>query len=45
MNDIKLYAKSEKELETLIQAERKYCQDIATEFAIEKFAIQIRSWK
>ena len=33
MDDIKLFAKNEKELETLIYAVRIYCQDIGTEFA------------
>ena len=36
MADIKLFAKNEKELETLIRAVRIYSQDIAMEFGIEK---------
>ena len=36
MDDIKLFAKNEKELETLIQAVRIYSQDIGMEFGIEK---------
>ena len=36
MDDIKLFAKNEKELETLIQAVRMYSQDIGTKFGIEK---------
>ena len=36
MNDIKLFAKNEKELETLIQNARIYSQDIGMEFGIEK---------
>ena len=35
MDDIKQFAKGEKELETQIQAERIYCQDIRMEFAIK----------
>ena len=41
MDDIKLFAKKEKELETLIQAARIYSQDIGMEFGIEKCAILI----
>ena len=41
MDDIKLFAKNEKELETLIQAVRIYCQDIGLEFGIEKCAMLI----
>ena len=36
MDDIKLFAKNEKELETLFQAGRIYRQDIWMEFGIEK---------
>ena len=36
MDDIKLFAKNEKELETLIRAVRIYSQNIGTEFGIEK---------
>ena len=36
MNDIKLFAKNEKELDTLIHAVRIYSQDIGMEFGIEK---------
>ncbi len=35
MDDIKLFAKNEKELETLIHAVRIYSQDIGMEFGIE----------
>ena len=38
MDDIKLFAKNEKELETLIHAIRIYSQDIGMEFGIEKCA-------
>ena len=38
MDDIKLFAKNEKELETLILAVRIYSQDIRMEFGIEKCA-------
>ena len=36
MGDIELFAKNEKELETLMQTVRIYCQDIGMEFGIEK---------
>ena len=36
IDDIKLFAKNEKELEILIQAVRIFCQDIGMEFGIEK---------
>ena len=36
MDDIKLFAKNVKELETLIHAIRIYSQDIGMEFSIEK---------
>ena len=36
MDDIKLFAKNEKELETLIQTVRIYSQDVGMEFDIEK---------
>ena len=41
MDDIKLFAKNEKELETLIHAVRIYSQDIGMEFGIEKFAMLV----
>ena len=41
MDDVKLFAKNEKELETLIQAVRIYNQDIGMEFDIEKCAILV----
>ena len=41
MNDIKMYAKNEKELKTLIQGVRIYSQDIGIEFGIEKCAMLI----
>ena len=41
MDDIKLFAKVEKELETLTQALRIYNQYIGMEFGIEKFAMII----
>ena len=41
MEDIKLFAKSEKELETLIQAARIYSQDIEMKLGIEKCAMLI----
>ena len=36
MDDIKLFAKNEKELETLTQVVRIHSQDIGMEFGIEK---------
>ena len=41
MDDIKLYAENEKELETLIHAVRIYGQDIGMEFGIEKCAMLV----
>ena len=41
MDDIKLIAKNEKELETLIHAVRLYSQDIGMEFSIEKCAMLV----
>ena len=41
MDDIKLFAKNEKGLETLIQAVRIYRQDIGMEFGIEKCAMLV----
>ena len=39
MDDIKLFAKNEKELKTLIHTVRIYSQDIGMEFGIEKCAM------
>ena len=41
MDDIKLFAKNEKELETPIQTVRLYSQDIGMEFSLEKCAMLI----
>ena len=41
MDDIKLFAKNEKELETLKHAVRIYPQDIGMEFGIEKCAMLV----
>ena len=41
MEDIKLFAKNEKELETLIHTVRIYSQDIGMEFGIEKCAMLV----
>ena len=41
MGDIKLFAKNEKELETLIHTIRIYSQDIGMEFGIEKCALLV----
>ena len=43
MDDIKLFAKNEKELETLIHIVRIYSQDIGMEFGIENALCS--SWK
>ena len=42
MDDIKLFAKNEKELETFIRAERISSQDIRMEFGIEQCSMLIR---
>ena len=42
MDDIKRFAKKEKELETLLHAVRIYSQDIGMEFGIENCAILVR---
>ena len=41
MDEIKLFAKNEKELETLIHAEGIYSQDIGIEFGIKKCTMLI----
>ena len=41
MDDIKLFAKNEKELETLINTVRIYSRDIGMEFGIEKCAMLV----
>ena len=41
IDDIKLFAKNEKELETLIRAVRIYSQDIGMKFGIEKCAMLV----
>ena len=41
MDDIKLFAKNEKELETLIHTIRIYCQDIGMELGIEKCTLLV----
>ena len=41
MDDIKLFAKNEKEVETLIHTIRIYSQDIGMEFGIEKCALLV----
>ena len=42
IGEIKLFAKNEKESETLIEAVRIYCQDITIEFRIENCTMLIR---
>ena len=39
MDDVKLFAKNKKELETLINAVRIYNQDLGMEFGMEKCAM------
>ena len=41
MDYIKLFAKKEKELKTLIQAVTIYCDDIGIEFTIKKYTMLI----
>ena len=41
MDNIKLFAKNEKELETPIHAVRIYSQGIGMEFGIEKYAMLV----
>ena len=41
MDDIKLFAQNEKELEILIRAGRIYSQDIGIEFGMDKCTMQI----
>ena len=45
MDDIKLFAKKEKELKTVVLAVRIYNQSIGMEFAIEKCVITIKGGK
>ena len=48
MDDIKVFAKNEKELETLIHTVRIYSRDIGIEFGIEKCAMLVmksRKWQ
>ena len=42
MDDIKLFAKKEKEEKSPIHAVRIYSQDVGMEFNIEKFAMLVR---
>ena len=41
MDDIKLFAKNERELENLMHAVRIYSQDIGMESGIEKYAMLV----
>ena len=44
VDDLKLFTKNNKELETLLLTVRKYSEDIGMEFAIEKCAmLEMRS--
>ena len=44
-DDIKLFAKKEKELETLIQAIRLCSQDVGMEFSLRMYKLQMKSGK
>ena len=41
MNDLKLYSRSEKELDSLVQTIRIFSKDIGMEFGIEKCAVLV----
>ena len=41
IDEIKLFAKNERELKTLIHADRIYSQDIGMEFSSEKCALLV----
>ena len=41
IDDIKILAKNEKDLETLTQTVRIFSQDIGIEFGIEKYAMTV----
>ena len=41
MDDLKLYSRSEKGLDSLVQTNRVFSEDIAIEFGIEKCAILV----
>ena len=41
MDDLKLYSRNEKELDSLVQAIRIFSKDIGIEFGIEKFAVLV----
>ena len=41
MDDLKLYSRSEKELDSLVQTVRVFCEDIGMEFGTEKCAILV----
>ena len=46
IDDIKLFAQNEKELETLIHTVRIYNQDIGMDFGIEKCAmLEMKKWQ
>ena len=45
MDDIKLFAKNEKELETLLHTVRIYSQDIGIEFGIENCHASNEKWR
>ena len=42
MDDIRLFSENEKELETLTQTIRIYCQDLGMRFGIEKCSMLIK---
>ena len=41
MDDLKLYSRSEKGLDSLVQTVRVFCEDIGMEFGIEKCAMSV----
>ena len=45
MDNIKLFAKNEKELETLLHVVRIYNQGIGMEYGIEKCAMLVMMWQ
>ena len=45
MDDIKILAKNEKELESIIQSTKIFCQNVGVEFGIEKYTILTKKMK
>ena len=42
MDDLKLYSRNEKELNSLVQTIRVFSEDIGMEFGIEKYAMLVK---